>query len=154
MTSRRRWAHRGGVAESTGWVTAGALLAGSAGVSTRLPADVTAIAVMVADDARVELELSGAHTEGEPIRVARDGHVVWVHALRRERGAAAITVTAAAGDGRLMTAVAGARLSAAALADRIRERGLPALVSRLLPGTHGDMTVSWRAPHAREAAPA
>jgi hypothetical protein len=149
---------RGGSRVATGFVVAADAISGFSIVTTRVPPDVNAVAVILELSARVgddrgdvlELGLSGAHRvngpDGRPQRpfvIAAGGRRISVFAVERDPGATQIEVTVASGEHVYLGGVIGARQGAAGLAESLSRRDLASLIGLLVEPGPGKARVRW-----------
>ena len=150
--------HRGGMPVSAGHVVAADAVAGFGLVTTWLPSDVTAVAVVLetaarVDDARgdaLDLGLEGADRElqrdgmPEPPRiVVAGGRTTSIYAVRPDGGGASVAVTVASGEHLHLSGVVGARSGAAALAESLQRRDLTRTLATLVSVPEGKATLRW-----------
>ena len=157
---------RGGQRVASAFVTAADAVRGFSTVTTRLPAGITAVGIVLEDAARVdderadalELGVTGARratgadgAELPPHVVVSGSRSVAVYALRPEppspdRREAPVEVTVASGEHLHLSGVFGSFGPAADLAEAVRAHDLSDVVADLVPGGSGLAHVSWQAP--------
>jgi hypothetical protein len=151
---------RGGTRVATGWVVAADAVRGFSIVTTRLPANLSAVAIVLEPSARIddergnllELGLTGArratNASGQlepPLVVAAGGRRISVYRIEPDAKAAAIEVTVASGEHVSLGGVIGSRQDADALADAIGRRDLSSIVGALVDPVRGKVRVRWTA---------
>jgi hypothetical protein len=159
LTSTAVRTRRGALPVGAAFVTAAAAVAGYSVVTTRLPADVTAVAVALETgageaDARtgaLELGLTGARRavgpDGipAPARIVVTGsRTVAVYPVVPE-GDVPVEVTVASGERLHLAGVLGGTAGAPALAEALRRRDVPGVLSAAVGTPAGRATVRWRA---------
>jgi hypothetical protein len=149
---------RGGVPVSAGLVVAADAVRGYAVVTTRLPAGVNAVAVVLesgggTDGARgdaLDLGLEGAHTAVDaagtplpPTTIVAGGRTISVYAVVPDGPRVPVAVTVAAGEHLHLGGVIGGRAGAAALADALARRDAAAVLGTLVDVPAGRARVRW-----------
>jgi hypothetical protein len=148
---------------SSGFVVAADVVRGYAIVTTCLPADLGAVAVVL-ESARasdnpqgdaLDLGLAGAQRvagpTGDPLPptiVVAGSRTIQVYAIAPDGDGAPIEVTVAAGEHFHLGGIVGGRNSAAALADALGKRDVVAVLGTLVDTAQGKATVRWIAQHA------
>jgi hypothetical protein len=146
---------------ATGFVVAAEAVSGFSIATTRLPADVRSVAIVLEPSARVddergdvvELGLSGATRAAgaggqpaPPLMVTAGSRRISVFAVEPAKGSRAVEVTVASGEHMYLGGVLGAHQSAESFAESLSQRDLSALIGRLAEPTPGKLNVRWRAP--------
>jgi hypothetical protein len=149
---------RGGVRVATGFVVAADAVTGYSIVSTRLPAGVNAIAVVLEPSARVdddrgdilELGITGANrpvgANGEPVPaeiVTAGSRTIHVFSVEPDGSDGPIEVTVATGEHVYLSGVIAARTGAAAFADSLGRRDLGTVLGQLVDAPSGTARVRW-----------
>ncbi len=152
-------AWRQGSRVSTGFVAPSDVMDGYSIVTTRMPTDVRAVAIILEPLARVDddrgdvldLGIAGAdravEAHGEatpPVIVALGGRRIFVYQLApADKTASSIDVTVAAGEHLHLGGTLGARVSAQAFAESLSRRDLGSVLGQLVDGTVGATRIRW-----------
>jgi large repetitive protein len=157
VTSSNVSTRRGIVRVNAAVVTAAEAVGGRSLVTTRLPAGISSVAVMLegedgpAGDHLLELGIARAITSGASLRISDGASTTSVYGVAPEAGAEAVEVTVASGRDVDLCGVLGSDESAPALAERLRTEGFPGLLGSLVPSPRRGAHVSWVAPETEIA---
>ncbi|MER5755859.1 DUF6603 domain-containing protein [Streptomyces sp. NPDC002088] len=151
LTSTAAATRRPGGPADTAFVTAAAAVHGYSIVTTRLPAGLTAVAVVLEaasgiDDERadvLDLGLTGARRTAEPVRIIVAGsRSIAVYGIR-PNGRLPVEVTVASGEHLHLGGVLGSHGPASELAAALAARDLAGTLARLITTSRGTARVRW-----------